>query len=44
LAAILIVDDEIQLRQSFDKLLSQEGHTVRTAASGGSCIAGGPFP
>ena len=34
MAAILIVDDELQLRQSFDKLLSQEGHTVRTASSG----------
>lgn len=38
LAAILIVDDEIQLRQSFDKLLSQEGHTVRTAASGEAAL------
>jgi len=34
LATILIVDDDPQLRQSFDKLLSQEGHTVWTAASG----------
>jgi nitrogen regulation protein NR(I) len=34
LAAILIVDDDPQLRQSFDKLLSQEGHAVRTAPSG----------
>jgi nitrogen regulation protein NR(I) len=33
-ATILIVDDDPQLRQSFDKLLSQEGHTVWTAASG----------
>jgi DNA-binding NtrC family response regulator len=38
LAAILIVDDEIQLRQSFDKLLSQEGHTVSTAASGEAAL------
>jgi nitrogen regulation protein NR(I) len=34
LATILIVDDDPQLRQSFDKLLSQEGHTVWTASSG----------
>jgi nitrogen regulation protein NR(I) len=34
LATILIVDDDPQLRQSFARLLSQEGHTVRTAHSG----------
>jgi DNA-binding NtrC family response regulator len=34
LASILIVDDDPQLRQSFDKLMSQEGHSVKTAASG----------
>jgi nitrogen regulation protein NR(I) len=39
LAAILIVDDDPQLRQSFDKLLSQEGHSVKIAASGEAGIA-----
>ncbi|WP_243545249.1 sigma-54-dependent transcriptional regulator [Pseudodesulfovibrio tunisiensis] len=34
MAEILIVDDDSQLRQSFGKLLTQEGHDVRTAASG----------
>jgi nitrogen regulation protein NR(I) len=34
LAEILIVDDDHHLRQSFHKLLAQEGHTVRTAPSG----------
>jgi nitrogen regulation protein NR(I) len=34
LAAILIVDDDLQLRQSFEKLLCQEGHAVKTAPSG----------
>jgi DNA-binding NtrC family response regulator len=34
LAAILIVDDDPQLRQSFARLLGQEGHAVRTAHSG----------
>jgi nitrogen regulation protein NR(I) len=33
-ATVLIVDDDLQLRQSFEKLLTQEGHLVRTAASG----------
>jgi DNA-binding NtrC family response regulator len=36
LAAILIVDDDPQLRQSFARLLGQEGYTVRTAHSGES--------
>jgi len=36
---ILIVDDDAQLRQSFEKLLTPEGHTVRTAASGEAAIA-----
>jgi nitrogen regulation protein NR(I) len=36
---ILIVDDDAQLRQSFEKLLAAEGHTVRTAASGEAAIA-----
>jgi len=34
LAQILIVDDDHQLRQSFERLLLAEGHEVRTAASG----------
>jgi nitrogen regulation protein NR(I) len=36
---ILIVDDDPQLRQSFEKLLTAEGHTVKTAASGEAAIA-----
>jgi nitrogen regulation protein NR(I) len=36
---ILIVDDDAQLRQSFEKLLSAEGHTVKTASSGETAIA-----
>ncbi len=39
MASILIVDDDAHLRQSFEKLLSQEGHTVRTAASGEAALA-----
>jgi len=38
LASILIVDDDHHLRQSFDKLLSQEEHAVRTAASGEAAL------
>ncbi|MBW2170866.1 MAG: sigma-54-dependent Fis family transcriptional regulator [Deltaproteobacteria bacterium] len=34
MGAILIVDDDSQLRQSFEKLLTEEGYSVRTAASG----------
>jgi len=34
MGTILIVDDDHQLRQSFEKLLTEEGHTVLTAASG----------
>jgi len=34
LGTILIVDDDPQLRNSFEKLLSGEGHTVRTAPTG----------
>ena len=34
MAAILIVDDEHHLRESFARLLTGEGHEVRTAASG----------
>ena len=33
---VLIVDDDPQLRQSFEKLLTEEGHTVQTAANGES--------
>jgi nitrogen regulation protein NR(I) len=32
--SILIVDDDAQLRHSFQKLLTGEGHAVRTAATG----------
>jgi nitrogen regulation protein NR(I) len=32
--SILIVDDDSQLRQSFDRLLREEGYEIRTAASG----------
>ncbi len=35
---ILIVDDDPQLRQSFEKILTQEGHTVQTAASGEAAL------
>lgn len=38
MAAILIVDDDHHLRQSFDKLLTQDGHTVRTASSGEAAL------
>ena len=36
---ILIVDDEPQLRQSFEKILTEEGHAVKTAVQrrGGDC-------
>ncbi|MES9994651.1 sigma 54-interacting transcriptional regulator [Desulfovibrio aminophilus] len=34
MAEILIVDDDLHLRQSFEKLLAGEGHAVRAAASG----------
>jgi len=36
---ILIVDDDAQLRQSFEKLLIAEGHTVKTASSGEAAIS-----
>jgi nitrogen regulation protein NR(I) len=36
---ILIVDDDAQLRQSFEKVLTTEGHRVRTASSGEAAIA-----
>ena len=35
---ILIVDDDPQLRQSFEKLLTAEGHRVRTAATGETAL------
>jgi nitrogen regulation protein NR(I) len=38
MGTILIVDDDPQLRQSFEKLLTAEGHTVKTAASGEAAI------
>jgi DNA-binding NtrC family response regulator len=34
MSVILIIDDDYQIRQSFEKLLSQEGHEILTAASG----------
>jgi len=34
MSSILIVDDDSRLRQSFDKLLHEEGYEVRTAPSG----------
>ncbi|MBI9111057.1 sigma-54 dependent transcriptional regulator [Maridesulfovibrio ferrireducens] len=39
MAEILIVDDDSQLRQSFEKLLKQEGHLVRVASSGEAGVA-----
>ena len=36
---ILIVDDEPQIRQSFEKILTEEGYAVRTASSGEAAIA-----
>src|SRR4030043_83914 len=36
---ILIVDDDAQLRQSFEKILTAEGHTVMTASNGETAIA-----
>jgi nitrogen regulation protein NR(I) len=36
---ILIVDDDAQLRQSFEKLLDAEGHSVQTAASGEAALS-----
>ena len=37
---MLIVDDDPQLRRSFEKLLTDDGHTVDTASTGESGIAG----
>jgi nitrogen regulation protein NR(I) len=39
MGTILIVDDDPQLRQSFEKLLTAEGHSVRTASSGEAALA-----
>jgi nitrogen regulation protein NR(I) len=34
MGVILIIDDDYQIRQSFEKLLTEEGHEVLTASSG----------
>ena len=39
MSIILIIDDDDQLRHSFEKLLTQEGHTVKTAPTGEAGIA-----
>jgi DNA-binding NtrC family response regulator len=39
MGTILIVDDDLQLRQSFAKLLLDEGHTVLMAANGEAALA-----
>jgi nitrogen regulation protein NR(I) len=39
MGTILVVDDDPQLRQSFEKLLTQEGHTVWVAANGEAALA-----
>jgi DNA-binding NtrC family response regulator len=39
LTTILIVDDDVQLRQSFDRLLTEEGHNVQTASTGEAGVA-----
>ena len=38
MAEILIVDDDHHLRKSFDKLLTQDGHSVRTALTGEAAL------
>ncbi len=38
MAKILIVDDDPQLRQSFEKMLEAEGHTPQTASNGAAGI------
>lgn len=40
MGTILVVDDDAQLRHSFEKLLTSEGHTVRTAATGETGLEG----
>jgi nitrogen regulation protein NR(I) len=46
MGVILIIDDDYQIRQSFEKLLTEEGHEVLTAASGetGLTILGSVIP
>jgi len=39
MGAILIVDDDPRLRQSFEKLLAAEGHTVWTAPDGETALS-----
>ncbi|MGQ9689346.1 MAG: sigma-54-dependent transcriptional regulator [Desulfobaccales bacterium] len=39
MGAILIVDDDLRLRQSFEKLLTAEGHQVWTAPDGETALA-----
>lgn len=39
MGAILLVDDDDQLRSSFENILSMEGHSVRPAASGEAALA-----
>ncbi len=39
MATILIVDDDQQLRRSFEKLLSDEVYTILTASSGEEGLA-----
>jgi len=39
MAKILIVDDDLQLRKSFIKILSEDGHTMQTAGTGEAGIA-----
>jgi two-component system nitrogen regulation response regulator GlnG len=39
LGTILIVDDDAQLRQSFEKLLTEEGHIIQTSPTGEVAIS-----
>ena len=39
MAEILIVDDDSQLRQSFERVLTQDGHLVRVTSSGEAGVA-----
>jgi nitrogen regulation protein NR(I) len=39
MGVILVVDDDPQLRLSFEKLLTEEGHNVLTASSGEAAVA-----
>ncbi len=38
MSTILIIDDDDQLRKSFHKLLTEEGYSVKSAASGESAL------